>query len=92
MPYAEVTSTPSVIVDESVSDFTAASNDPVILGYGAGPSSTVPPDTWFERPQGDAVNRSLLGPGFVWAYIVRTDRTKEGSRTIASIQLPVQTW
>lgn len=90
---ATITKTASVIVADSVNNFTAASNAPVVVAYAPGDSDTVAPDgPWFERRPGDAVSRALLGPGHIWAYIVRTDRSVEGVREIESDVLPISAW
>jgi len=87
-----ITRTPSVIIASSVENFTAAANEPVIVAYAPSASGTVAPEIWFERRPGDAVSRALLGPGHVWAKIVRVDRTVDGVREFDSIDLPMVSW
>ena len=90
---AVVTRTPSVIVADTVETFTAAANEGVIIAYAPSSSNTVAPDDpWFERVPGDAVSRSLLGPGYVWAKIVRVDRRVEGTKELTSVTLPIAIW
>ncbi len=88
-----VTRTPSVIVSASVENFTVAVNEGVILAYAPSASDTVAPaDPWFERAPGDAVSRALLGPGHIWAKLVRVDRRTEGTKEIESVTLPIAAW
>jgi hypothetical protein len=89
---ATITRTPSVIVSASVENFTAAPNEPVVVAYAPSASGTVAPTQWFERPPYDAVSRALLGPGHIWAKIVRVDRGVDGVRDFESIEVPVATW
>ena len=90
---AVVTRTPSVIVAATVENFTAAVNEGVIVAYAPAASDTAAPDEpWFERVPGDAVTRTLLGPGHIWAKIVRVDRRVEGTQEIASVTLPIAAW
>ena len=90
---ATITRTPSVIVAASVDNFTVAPNEPVVVAYAPGASGTeAPSGPWFERPPHDAVSRTLLGPGHIWAKIVRVDRGVDGVRDFESIDVPVVTW
>jgi hypothetical protein len=80
-------------VDASVDEFTAAANDAVVVAYAPSDSDTVAPaDPWFERLPGDAVSRALLGPGYIWAKIIRVDRRVEGTLDITSTTIPIATW
>ena len=85
--------TPSVIVADTVENFTVAPNEPVVVAYAPGLSdSEAPSGPWFERPPYDAVSRTLLGPGHIWAKIIRVDRGADGVRDFDSIDVPVVTW
>ena len=88
-----ISRSPSVVVADSVDNFTLAPNEPVVVAYAPSDSGTVaPPGAWFERPPGDAVSRTLLGPGFIWAKLVRTDRSLDGNRDFGSIEVPLASW
>ena len=90
---ATVTKTASVIIADTVDNFTAAANEPVVMAYAPSDSDSVAPTgPWFERQPGDAISREITGPGHIWAQIVRTDRSVDGVREIESIELPIAAW
>lgn len=93
LSHETITRTPRVVVPSSAENFTVAANEDVIVAYAPSDSDTVAPEEpWFERRPGDVVTRTLLGPGHVWARIVRVDRRSDATTDLDEIVLPIVTW